>query len=48
VLAADVAAYSRLVGVDEEGALAQLRSLRAELIDPAIAAHRGGPWRTAS
>ncbi len=41
VLAADVAGYSRLVGIDEEGTLAQLRSLRAELIDPAIATHRG-------
>src|SRR5262245_48311718 len=41
VLAADVAGYSRLVGVDEEGALEQLRSLRVELIDPAIATHRG-------
>jgi class 3 adenylate cyclase len=41
VLAADVAGYSRLVGIDEEGTLARLRSLRLELIDPAIAAHRG-------
>jgi len=41
VLAADVAGYSRLVGVDEEGTLAQLRSLRLELVDPAIATHRG-------
>src|SRR2546425_3162645 len=41
VLAADVAGYSRLVGIDEEGTLARLRSLRMELIDPAIAAHRG-------
>ena len=41
VLAADVAGYGRLVGVDEEGTLARLRSLRAELIDPVIAAHRG-------
>src|SRR5262245_59197465 len=41
VLAADVAGYSRLVGIDEEGTLARLRSIRLELIDPAIAAHRG-------
>jgi adenylate cyclase len=41
VLAADVAGYSRLVGIDEEGTLARLRSLRMELIDPAVAAHRG-------
>ena len=41
MLAADVAGYSRLVGIDEEGTLAQLRSIRLELIDPAIAVHRG-------
>jgi class 3 adenylate cyclase len=41
ILAADVAGYSRLVGDDEEGTLAQLRALRKELIDPAIRAHRG-------
>ena len=41
ILAADVAGYSRLIGVDEEGTLHRLRSLRAEVIDPAIAAHRG-------
>ena len=28
VLAADVAGYSRLVGVDEEGTLAQLHAVR--------------------
>jgi len=41
ILAADVAGYSRLVGQDEEGTLAALRVLRRELIDPAIAVHRG-------
>jgi adenylate cyclase len=41
VLAADVAGYSRLIGVDEEGTLNRLKSIRAEVIDPAIAAHRG-------
>ena len=41
ILAADVAGYSRLTGADEEGTLARLRALRADLIDPAIAA-RGG------
>ena len=41
ILAADVAGYSRLIGVDEEGTLHRLRSIRAEVIDPAIAAHRG-------
>jgi class 3 adenylate cyclase len=41
ILAADVASYSRLVGADEEGTLAAIRTLRRELIDPKIAEHRG-------
>ena len=41
ILAADAAGYSRLVGADEEGTLARLRAIRKDLIDPAIAAHRG-------
>jgi class 3 adenylate cyclase len=41
ILAADVAGYSRLIGSDEEGTLARLRALRAEITDPKIAAHRG-------
>jgi TolB-like protein/class 3 adenylate cyclase len=41
VLAADVAGYSRLMGRDEEGTLAKLKSSRKALVDPAIAEHRG-------
>jgi class 3 adenylate cyclase len=41
ILAADIAGYSRLVGDDEEGTLARLRTLRRDLIDPEIDAHRG-------
>ena len=41
ILAADVAGYSRLMEADEEGTLARLLSLRREVTDPAIAAHRG-------
>ena len=41
VLAADVAGYGRLMGVDEEGTLAALKVCRRELIDPKIAEHRG-------
>jgi adenylate cyclase len=40
ILAADVAGYSRLIEADEEGTLSRLRALRAEIIDPKIAAHR--------
>jgi class 3 adenylate cyclase len=41
VLAADVAGYSRLMGIDEEGTLEALKAHRRELIDPKIAEHRG-------
>ena len=41
ILAADVAGYSRLMGIDEEGTLAALKAYRRELIDPKIAEHRG-------
>jgi adenylate cyclase len=34
ILAADVAGYSRLMGVDEEGTLAALKTCRREIIDP--------------
>jgi len=41
ILAADVAGYSRLTGLDEEGTLKRLRKLRRELINPAVSLHRG-------
>src|ERR1700716_1859096 len=41
ILAADIAGFSRLVGLDEEGTLARLRVLRRELSDPERASHRG-------
>jgi adenylate cyclase len=41
VLAADVAGYSRLMGVDEEGTHARLKALLRELVDPKIKEHRG-------
>jgi len=41
ILAADVAGYSRLIGADEGGTLQALKAIRAELIDPTIAEHRG-------
>jgi adenylate cyclase len=41
ILAVDVAGYSRLMGADEEGTLAQLKAHRRELVDPKIAEHRG-------
>jgi class 3 adenylate cyclase len=41
ILAADVVAYSRLMGADEEGTLERLKSIRRQLIDPKIREHRG-------
>ena len=41
ILSADVVGYSRLMGVDESGTLAQLKALRKELIDPKIAEYGG-------
>ena len=41
ILSADVAGYSRLMGVDEVGTLAALNGHRAACTDPAIAARRG-------
>jgi adenylate cyclase len=41
ILAADVAGYSRLMGVDEEGTLAALKTLWRELSDPKIKEHHG-------
>ncbi len=41
ILAADVAGYSRLTGMDEEGTHAQLQDHLRSLVDPKIAEHRG-------
>ena len=41
IMAADVVSYSRLMGTDEVGTLRKLKAHRRELVDPAIAGHRG-------
>jgi adenylate cyclase len=41
ILAADVAGYSRLMGLDEEGTLARLTALRRDVFDPSVSRHRG-------
>jgi adenylate cyclase len=41
IMATDVVGYSRLMGRDERGTLRVLNAHRAQLIDPAIAAHGG-------
>ena len=39
--AADIVGYSRMMGEDEAGTLAVLKSQRSELIEPTIAKHHG-------
>jgi len=46
ILAADVAEYSRLMGVDEEGTLTALKAHRRELIDPLLIQHHGRIFKT--
>ncbi len=41
IMATDVVGYSRLIRADEEGTIAALKALRADLIDPKIAEHHG-------
>src|ERR1700730_11652156 len=41
ILAADVAGYSRLMGVDEEGTHERLKAHRRELVEPKISEHSG-------
>ena len=41
ILAADVAGFCRLIGIDEEGTLARLKAVRKGIVDPTIASHRG-------
>ncbi|MFZ0066610.1 MAG: adenylate/guanylate cyclase domain-containing protein [Pseudolabrys sp.] len=47
ILAADVAGYSRLMGIDEEGTLASLKAIRVDVVDPKLAEHRGRIVNTA-
>jgi TolB-like protein len=46
ILAADVVGYSRLIGSDDEGTLAQLKAHHNVLVRPAIKEHRGRVVRT--
>jgi len=46
ILVADVVGYSRLMGADEEGTLAALKTCRRELFDPKIAQYQGRIFKT--
>jgi adenylate cyclase len=46
ILAADVVGYSRLMEADEAGTLTRLKTIRLELIDPAIAKCKGRSVKT--
>lgn len=41
ILVTDIVGFSRLTGADEEGTLARLRTLRSEVVEPAIDVHKG-------
>ena len=43
IVAGDIAGYSRLMGMDEEGTHARVRRHQREIIEPAIAEHHGRP-----
>ncbi len=47
IVAADIAGFSRLVGIDEEGTLSAQRSHRTELIEPLLVKHHGRIANTA-
>ena len=47
ILYADMAGYSRLIGIDDVGTLKRLRVLRSSVIDPAIDQHGGRIVQTA-
>lgn len=46
ILAADVVGYSRLMGVDEAGTLAALKTRRRNVLDPLVAKHQGRIFKT--
>ena len=46
ILAADVVGYSAMVGTDEPATLAQVRTLRADLIEPVAATYGGRLFKT--
>ena len=47
ILIADVAGYSRMMEADDAGTFARLRSIRDEVVDPAIGSHGGRIVKTA-
>ena len=46
ILAADVVGFSSLMGQDEEGTLARIKSLRREVIEPKLNEHHGRVFKT--
>jgi adenylate cyclase len=46
ILAADVVDFSSLMGRDEEGTLARIKSLRRDVIEPNVYEHHGRVFKT--
>ncbi len=41
IMAADIVGYSRLIDVDEAATLTAIKTLRAEVVNPILAEHKG-------
>ena len=46
ILAADIAGFSALMGQDEEGTLARIKTLRRDVIEPKVSDHQGRVVKT--
>src|SRR5262245_23869380 len=46
ILAADVVGYSKLMGADEEGTFARLRTQQRTLLNPIVETHKGRIFKT--
>ena len=46
ILAADVVGFSSLMGKDDEGTLARIKSLRREVVEPKVNEHHGRVFKT--
>jgi class 3 adenylate cyclase len=46
ILATDVVGFSRLMEADEAGTMAALKARRRDVLDPLVAKHQGGVFKT--
>src|ERR1700737_871637 len=48
IVAGDIAGYSRLMELDEEGTHGRVKRIERDLVEPSIAEHHGRPAKTTS